>query len=218
MRIHLKIEPASGIIPFEHQRLLTGTIHKWLGKNEEHGKPSLYSFSRLSNGKKENNGLSLKNGSTFFISAYDDGVIKKIIKGIQQDPTMFFGLTVSEIIIQENPDLNLRSIFYTASPIFIKWRTENKTEHIIYTDKRADEILTNSLKYKLNKAGIVDDTLAIHFQQNDVKAGTKKITYNGIDNKANWCSVKITGKPETKLFAWNVGLGSSTGIGFGAIK
>jgi CRISPR/Cas system endoribonuclease Cas6 (RAMP superfamily) len=34
----------------------------------------------------------------------------------------------------------------------------------------------------------------------------------------NWCPIIIKGKPETKLFAWNVGLGNSTGIGFGAIK
>jgi CRISPR/Cas system endoribonuclease Cas6 (RAMP superfamily) len=29
--------------------------------------------------------------------------------------------------------------------------------------------------------------------------------------------VIIEGKPETKLFAWDVGIGNSTGIGFGAI-
>jgi CRISPR-associated endoribonuclease Cas6 len=44
------------------------------------------------------------------------------------------------------------------------------------------------------------------------------IIYKGIANKANWCPVIIKGRPETKLFAWNVGLGNSTGIGFGAIK
>jgi CRISPR-associated endoribonuclease Cas6 len=70
----------------------------------------------------------------------------------------------------------------------------------------------------MGKAGISDETLRIRFEVNYPKAGTKKITYNGVQNRASWCPVIIEGKPETKLFAWNVGLGNSTGIGFGAIK
>jgi CRISPR-associated endoribonuclease Cas6 len=64
----------------------------------------------------------------------------------------------------------------------------------------------------------VDDNLEIRFEKNYSKAKTKLIAYNGIKNKTNWCPVIIKGKPETKFFAWNVGLGNSTGIGFGAIK
>ena len=45
-----------------------------------------------------------------------------------------------------------------------------------------------------------------------------EFNYNGVENKASWCPVIVEGKPETKAFAWNVGLGNSTGIGLGAIK
>ena len=41
MRVHIKIEKNKQIIPFDHQHLLVGVIHKWLGWNEEHGKISL---------------------------------------------------------------------------------------------------------------------------------------------------------------------------------
>jgi CRISPR-associated endoribonuclease Cas6 len=218
MRIYLKVKSNRELIPFEHQALLTGTVHKWLGWNEEHGDVSLYSFSRLEGGKKEKNGLQFQNGSSFFFSSYDDNLIKNLIRGIQDDPEMFHGLKVAEVIIQENPDFTTQELFYTASPIFIKRRTGEKIEHILFNDSRANQYLKETLATKMAKAGITDETLEISFEQNYPKAGTKLITYNNIKNRTNWCPVNIKGKPETKLFAWNVGLGNSTGIGFGAIR
>jgi CRISPR-associated endoribonuclease Cas6 len=218
MRIHLKIKTTNGVIPFDHQPFLTGTIHKWLGWNEEHGEVSLYSFSQLEGGKATPKGLRFERGTSFFFSTYNSDLIKKLIGGIQADPTLFHGLTVLEIIIQEDPDLSDRELFFVASPIFIKRRNGEKVDHIIYNDHRANACLKETLLSKMGKAGLTDETLRIRFEDNYPKAGTKKITYNGVQNRASWCPVVIEGKPETKLFAWNVGLGNSTGIGFGAIK
>jgi len=218
MRIHVKIKTTNGIIPFDHQPLLTGTIHKWLGLNDEHGELSLYSFSQLDGGKAIANGLKFERGTSFFFSSHNPTLIKRIIGGIQADPTMFHGLAVLEVIIQEDPDLSDRELFFVASPIFIKRRNGEKVDHIIYNDQRANDCLMETLLSKMQKAGINDETLRIRFENNYPKVGTKKITYNGVQNRASWCPVVIEGKPGTKLFAWNVGLGNSTGIGFGAIK
>lgn len=218
MRIHLKIKTTNEIIPFDHQPLLTGTIHKWLGWNEEHGELSLYSFSQLDGGKATTKGLRFERGTSFFFSAYNMDLIKRLIAGIQTDPTMFFGLVVLEVVIQEDLDLSERNLFFPASPIFIKRRNGEKIDHIIYDDLRSADCLKETLLSKMEKIGLKDETLRIWFETDYQKSGTKKITYNGIQNRANWCPVIIEGKPETKLFAWNVGLGNSTGIGFGAIK
>lgn len=218
MRIHLKIQTANKIIPFEHQPLLTGTIHKWLGKNDEHGKISLYSFSQLAGGKATKEGLRFEQDTSFFISSNILGLIKKLITGIQSDPSMFHGLIVSEIIIQEDPDLSDRELFFVASPIFIKRRNGEKVDHIKFDDPRANAYLKETLRTKMEQAGIMDESFTIHFETTYPKASTKLITYNGVKNRANWCPVIIEGKSETKQFAWNVGLGNSTGIGFGAIK
>jgi len=67
-------------------------------------------------------------------------------------------------------------------------------------------------------AGLADDQFDIRFDTSYPRAKPRKINYKGIENKASWCPVIIKGSPETKLFAWNVGLGNSTGIGFGAIR
>ena len=218
MRIHFKIRTANKVISFDHQAQLTGTIHKWLGWNDEHGKVSLYSFSQLEGGKATPDGLHFNQGTAFFFSSHNTDLIKKLIRGIQADPTMFHGLTVSEVIIQEDPDFTHRELFYVASPIFIKRRVDYRINHIRFDDPLAGAYLKETLQTKMKEAGISDETFRIRFEVDYPKAGTKKITYNGVQNRANWCPVVIEGKPETKLFAWNVGLGNSTGIGFGAIK
>lgn len=218
MRIHLKVKTSNKVIPFDHQPKLTGTIHKWLGWNDEHGKVSLYSFSQLAGGKATREGLRFDKGASFFFSSYDLVLIKKMIAGIQTDPIMFNELEVSEIIIQEDPDLSDRELFMIGSPIFIKRRIEENIDHIKYDDPRANAFLKETLLTKLSKVGLNDDSFDIQFDTTYFRAGTKMITYNGVQNRVNWCPVIIKGKPETKLFAWNVGLGNSTGIGFGAIK
>lgn len=218
MRAHIQISTNNKTIPFDHQHLLTGTIHKWLGWNNEHGKLSLYSFSRLEGAKATKNGLQFENSTSFFFSAFDTNLIKQLVFGIQADPSLFEGLTVTGITLQEDPDFSDREQFNVASPIFIKRKEDDRIEHILYTDTRANGFLKETMQTKLKAAGIMDETFDITFDETYKNAGTKKVTYKGIANRANWCHVIIKGKPETKKLIWNAGLGNSTGIGFGAIK
>jgi CRISPR-associated endoribonuclease Cas6 len=218
MRIHLSINAPKNPLPFEHQHLLVGTIHKWLGWNDVHGKVSLYSFSRLEGGKVTKAGLLFENGISFFFSSYSPELIQKLISGIQTDRTMFNGLEIREIVMQEDPDLSGKEVFLPGSPVFIKRKIGEKIDHILFNDPMAGTYLKETLLTKMEQAGLKDDTLDISFDKTYRKAGSKMVTYNGIQNKASWCPVIINGRPETKLFAWNVGLGNSTGIGFGAIR
>ena len=130
---------------------------------------------------------------------------------------MFNDLEVGEIIMQEDPDFSGKEVFFPGSPVFIKRKIGEKIDHILFDNPMAGEYLKETLLTKMEQAGLEDDTLNISFDKTYRKAGSKMVTYNGIKNKASWCPVLINGKPETKLFAWNVGLGNSTGIGFGAI-
>lgn len=218
MRIHLKIIAKNLLIPFDHQPKLVGAIHKWLGFNEEHGKISLYSFSQLQKGKATANGILIEDGTSLFISSHSVEFLKNIVKGIKADPAIFSGLFVEEIVIEENPDLSGRNLFYPASPIFIKRKVDHGVEHVLYNDPRAGNLLKETLLLKMQVIGLFDEDLALRFDTSYLRASSKKLNYNGVQNRASWCPVFIEGKPETKLFAWNVGLGNSTGIGFGAIK
>ena len=224
MRIHIITSPSSGVISFNHQHLLTGTIHKWIGPNNLHDMISLYSFSNLGGGSSTRGGLTFENGATFYITCWNAEYSRRLVKGIQMQPEMFGGLIVKEIVLEETPDLSSRNHFRLGSPIFIgKKGADHRKEYIYYTSPEAAELMKTTLETKMREAGLPDDnTLSIRFDQDYPKKKVRKIDYikgkEAISIKANWCPVIIEGTNITKQFAWSVGVGGSTGIGFGAIK
>ena len=218
MRLHLKTTPNKSPVPFNYQQKLVGTIHKWLGNNSIHGAISLYSFSWLKGGRKEGDALRFANGASMFISFFYDNYIRKIARSILDDPEMFCGLVVTSITIEDSPMIDDRELFFCASPIFIKRNhTDGTINHYNFTDPQANQFLKETLLSNMKIAGLEDDTLDIRFDTSYSKKKLKLVRYHGIGNKASICPIIIKGKPATKLFAWNVGVGNSTGIGFGAI-
>jgi CRISPR-associated endoribonuclease Cas6 len=218
MRIHLTLSKNQSIVPFNHTPALVGTLHKWLGENEWHNEVSLYSFSWLKGASTGNNGLYFQRGGEWFISSYSTEFIKKLIEGIQNDPTINYGISVKSITIQENPVFDKTRAFTVASPILIKRREGDKTRHYLFSDDEAGNLLTETLTTKLKKAGMNPDGVQISFDKSYPSPKTKLVNYNGIGNKASVCPVIVKGTPEQIAFAWNVGVGNSTGIGFGALN
>lgn len=220
MRIYLRTTPNTQPVPIDYQQKLVGTIHKWIGSNNDlHGDISLYSFSWLQGSKFDGKNLSFKQGATFFISFYDEDVIKDIIRTILDDPQMFCGLEVIDIQIAKMPDPKDRTMFYCGSPVFIKRHLpDGKVKQFNYNDKESSLLMKETLLNKMRKAGLEEDeNLEIKFDTSYLGKRLKLIKYHGVGNKASMCPIIINGKTETKLFAWNVGIGSCTGIGFGAI-
>ncbi|SEW46250.1 CRISPR-associated protein, Cas6 family [Chitinophaga sp. YR573] len=219
MRLYLKLKPSDNTpVSFNYQPKLTGAIHKWLGKNEWHDATSLYSFSWLNGGRKMGDNLFFEHGANLEISAYDTDFIKSIIRGIQKDPGVAFGLTVTDITIGESPSFSEREIMYVSSPVLVKRTVEDKEIHYTYDNDICASLLTETFKMKLRKAGLSDEQANVSFLKDYPGAKTRIIYYNNIGNRVNVCPVVIEGSPEQIAFAWNVGVGNSTGIGFGALK
>ena len=89
-------------------------------------------------------------------------------------------------------------------------------QHYLYSDEEADEVLTQTLRHKLDKAGLnnlVGET-SVSFDRNYRGARTKLVTINGISNRASVCPVIVQGPSQAIEFAWNVGIGHLTGSGF----
>lgn len=219
MRIHLKLSPTRTIVPYNYQQNLVGAFHQWLGKNTVHDEGhSLYSLSWLAGGYGTKAGLKFEGGATWFISAPDSSLLKKVISGIQEKPEIAFGLNVEEIIIQETPQFSNYAKFYLASPVLIKRKIGGDTIHFAYNDDHVDKLLTLTLKSKLLKAELESEEVSVAFDRSYPKPKTVVSTYNNIKNKANYCPVILEGSPKAIAFAWEVGVGNSTGIGFGAIR
>ncbi len=216
MRIYLKLTPNQEICPFNYQGHLVQRFHKWLGPNSVHNEISLYSLSWLSHGKRKGKGLDFQNGSNWFISCWDMGLMKKIIQGIQKGPEVAFGMQVSTIQIREAPTFSNLEAFRVASPVFIKRSIEKKEQFYYYQDEQSEKLLTETLLNKMKKANL-SGTVKVAFDTNYAHSKIRKITYKGIDRKASTCPIIIQGDPEIIRFAWNVGIGNGTGIGFGAL-
>jgi len=219
MRLYLRLSPNREMIPFNYQYLLTGCVHKWIGKNnDEHGNRSLYCFSWLQNTHADKNGISLNRDSYFFISAHHVDFIKRVMKGILSSPDVFCGSKVVGIQIKETPQFSGEEQFFLNSPVLIRKRVDEKTKHVTFKDRDFEDLLTENLKNKLKSAHLPSENVSIKIDKDYACPQTKLVDYKGIKNRTTWAPVIIKGMPEQIAFAWQVGLGQSTGIGFGAIK
>lgn len=209
------------MVDFSYQQKLVGTLHKWIGtSNEQHGAVSLYSFSWLQGGIRKGEGLTFPRGATLFVSFHDEAVIRDIVRSMLSSPEMFCGMAVSDVSLIDPPDLSERRIFHLGSPVFLHYRESGEKRYTQYTfqDEKASQLMTDILRRKMEMAGLpADDSLSVRFDLSYSAKRTKLATYRGIKNKASLCPVIIEGTNLSKQFAWNVGIGNSTGIGFGAI-
>ena len=218
MRIHLKTSKNDALVPFNYHEGLVSAFHKWLGLNIIHDHISLYSLSWLNGGAAQKAGLNFYNGASWFISAHDLSILKQIIQGINKDPYIKYGMAVEEIVIQEEPSFKNQEKFILASPAFIKRTIEDRIKYFLYDDPSSSDLLTETFRHKLQKAALPYEEARVDFDITYSNPTTKLITYKGIKCKASLCPVIISGSPQQIAFAWNVGIGNSTGIGFGALK
>ena len=210
MRIHLSLSKNTEPVDFSYQQKQVGTIHKWLGINGLHDQMSLYSFSWLKGGRKLDDHLDFSQGANFFISFYDTNRLKDIIKGIQSEPEVFCGMSVHNITIQEVPMFETKQRFISESPIFLKYSKDRKSTYYYFNDVESNQ--------KLRKAGLSDVGLNVYFEKDYPLAYTKGTTFKGIFSKGSICPIIVEGSSEQIAFIWDVGIGNSTGIGFGSLS
>ena len=218
MRIYLHLTPNQEIVPYGYQPALVGAMHKWLGENSLHDELSLYSLSWLGKGIPRKKGLDFPEGTSFFISAPDPELLSKMVNGVFKGHEIRWGMEVKEVTIQRTPKMGDRQKFFAQSPILLKRRIdEEKYQKYFYAgDDMADTIMTDILIRKLERQGLPTAVKA-SFDRSYPYPKVKKTNYRGIDIKGSLCPVIVEGDPRAVAFAWEVGLGNSTGIGFGAL-
>jgi CRISPR-associated endoribonuclease Cas6 len=222
MRIQLILSPNTEDIPFNHLHQITGALHKWLGENHVHDSLSLYSFGWLRGGQSQQGKLKFSNGATWNISFFDDALSRQLLKGILNDPSMAFGMSVAEIREVPIPTFGSQQRFYTDSSAIVvrRKREDGSREYLLSDSLAANEIMTNVLRKKLELAGFAgkDLNVQVAFDRTYLNARTRKVTIKGIDHKGSECPVIVEGTPEAIHFAWLVGIGDLTGSGFGALR
>jgi len=226
MRLNLTLSSNTDPVPFTHLHKLTGTLHKWLGSdNDLHDGLSLYSVGWLKGGHGKDGALAFPDGARWRLSFYDDGAAKSVLEGLLQDPSVFAGMRVTEAQQQTTPTFSAGYRFEVDAPVIARRRREDDSrEYLLYNDERADTALTRTLRAKMEAASLdVDPSEArVRFDRGYNGADTKLATIekggHEIHHKGSVCPVIVEGPPEAARFAWNVGVGELTGSGFGAVK
>ncbi len=221
MRIYLKLTPNTQPVPFNYQQYLVGAFHKWLGENELHDDISLYSFSWLRGGKtrKDGRGFDFPHGASFWISSPLQSLHQQAVNGIFNDQDIRWGMRVAEVRMKPTPRFKNEERFVAASPILIKRSRPDGSgqQYFFPSDPEADQYLTETLQRKLKRFGL-NAHATVAFDHDYPKPKTKLVNYRGIHIKATFCPVIVKGDPDAVAFAWDVGVGNSTGIGFGALR
>ena len=220
MRLHFELCSNKEPVPFDYQYFLVGVFNKWLKNNEGHNNISLYSLSWLQQGHLENGAINFPKGAKWYVSVYDEMLVDKIIKSALVNPKVFCGMEVVKITQQHTPQFSDQYTFKVSSPILVHGKQiEGKVKHYIFSDKETDEILTNTLIHKMDKANLSeeDKKVKVAFERSYFGAKTKLVKIKGISHRASFCPVKIEGASKALQFAWDVGVGHLTGCGFGAL-
>ncbi|AMR26249.1 hypothetical protein A0257_03490 [Hymenobacter psoromatis] len=221
MRLHLYLT-ASQVVLFDYLPTLKSSFHRWAGHDEGlHDGLSLYSYAWLRGGRAGRGGIRFAEGASWFISAPDETLIHALVAGVVRAPDLGLGLRVADVRLQRAPEFAAgEQPFRVASPVFIKHETERgkPADHLLPGHPRADELLTATLRHKLRQAGLDDAGAAVRFDPTFIAAAkTKLFKYQQVQCRASVCPVLVAGSAEQIGFAWEVGVGHSTGIGCGAL-
>lgn len=224
MRVILNLSKNKRPVPFNYQQQLVGVFHRWLGINDYHDDLSLYSLSWLQHighvrKKTTPEGLHFPYGATFFISSPLQDLQTRAVQGIFQDEEVAWGMKVDTVTLVKTKDYGSKHTFVAQSPILVK-RSRGIGEHQHYyypSDPESTQFLTETLQTKLQRMNLPTD-VQVAFDKTYAQPIIKKIRYRDIDIKATLCPVVVEGDPRAVAAAWEVGVGNSTGIGFGALR
>jgi CRISPR-associated endoribonuclease Cas6 len=222
MRIKINFTASIGEVPVNHQSLLNGYVHKCLGSNNEyHNKRNDYAISSLIGGflNKENQTVDFKNGAYFVVSSLDLNFINKLLIGVISNPNFTHGMVFDGVDHISEEFYDGLNHFTTLSPFLIK-EYSDKNKYSFLTLDDAD--FANKVKdYLIRKITKIDPKLDLSdfevivpkFDAHKVQ----KVMVKNVINKANKCQISIKCNKKIAELIYNIGLGQSTGSGFGTL-
>lgn len=222
MRIKIKFSKNTTEVPVNNQSLMNSYIHKCLGRNNiYHDSKNNYSISHLYGGKLniESKTLNFDKGGFITISSLDSEFINKLLIGIVSNPDLFHGMKFSGVDhINENFNTGWNYLS-TLSPFIIKIYQDKKTYKYLTLDDVNFE--TEVKNYLIKKISTINPFLDL--SDFDVKIPPseknkiKKSLVKNVLNISNHCHINIHTNKKVMELLYNIGLGQSTGSGFGTI-
>jgi len=213
------------IVPFNYGSELLSFLHrKILGENNSyHDSMSLYSISPLFGSKTLKNGLLFKKGAIWLIRTPSIDVFKNFyLKAKNRIGSEFInGFTLKNVEFYITNFEKISELTIGVSPIFLGQNiNSNNRDHITYLHgiETTSALMKNTLIGKAKKLGynLNENEFNIEFDlTRPIK--TKRILIDNVSNIATQGNVKITGNPDIIGLCYGLGIGRSTGCGFGFV-
>jgi len=227
MKLKIEFSKNTEPVPFSYVSNLNGYLHKVLGEdNPYHDDLSLHSTSFLHGGRISSNKkfLNFNNGATWYISSSESKFIEDFVKNVYNHIEFAFGMELLGVEMIEDMLTNdgVYYMFRTMSPVLLKQkdRENNKNIYLTYENdiKTTSDVMKSLILKKAKKAliSINPEDFDISFNYEYDQKKIKWISVKKVNNKTSVCPVFVrTAKPEVAKFIYNVGVGHSTGSGFG---
>lgn len=161
--------------------------------------------------------LEFPAGAVWQIGSFDEELLDMIEASAARRPRLFAGMEVLSTQRIAPPEFSSKEQFDALSPVLV--RDHDSELHLTYEDRvAAAEIMTGTLRHRLDRAGLGDVHLEYVEFSHYRRARTKIVTIGPAKFRANVCPVIITGDPVAVQYAWTCGIGHGTGLGFGWLE
>lgn len=219
MRIKIEFTKNTESVPVNNQHMLNSYIHKCLGVNNKyHDAPSDYNISHLYGGKLKGDVLEFKDGGYIVVSSMDQEFINKMLIGTLNNQELFCGMRFAGITHINEQFYDGWNHFATLSPFIVEERAGDNKRFLTLDEPDFQERLENYLINKLSKVDPNLDLLDFEVVVPENSSHKVKTIYVGTRmNKANQCQVSVFTNKKVAETLYNIGLGKSTGSGFGCI-
>ena len=222
MRIKINFTRNTSSFPIRNQSILNSYIHKCLGTNNKyHNAKSNYSISQIYGGQlnSDKETMSFEGGGYIVVSSQDIEFVNAVLIGVLNNQKFVSGMRFSGIEHITEQFCDGWNHFATLSPFLLKeYVTKGKYTYVTLNDPSFSQKIKTHLINKLSK---IDPTLDLSYfdVRVPVHAGhkVKTVMVKNVANKANQCHVSIHCRKKIAEIIYNIGLGQSTGSGFGTI-
>ena len=219
MRLRINLTHPTQDVPVNNQHQMNGFIYAILGNdNPYHDSVSDYSISSLQGGKLKDDKLTLsfeESNPHFYVASQNSAFIGDFVLGTKRENISVFGMKIDNIdITYDFRPHDYCDDIITISPILIRGKDDRKIQ--FDSPEWSVEIMRNCTG-KLRHQGIEDKTFRIEL----VATGKPKKKCVWVGDVFNPCSsvrLRVYGKKKTREALYNLGIGNSTGSGFGAVK
>ena len=217
-RLKIKLSGTNEILPINNQHLVNSFFHKLLGKeNKYHNGQSNYVLSNLRGGEFiGEDKISFKNGGYVMISAHDINILNLVLLGLMKQINFYKDIRVIGFEYLPNEKFyDGINYFKTLSPILLK---DKKRNFITINDSDFAEKLTEQTKRKLTAINSDLNLSDFNIIVNNHPAHKVKTYFiKKVPNVCSQCQIDIKCNKEVADILYNVGVGNSTGSGFGMI-